>query len=415
MLTLCPYQYVTMTGIFASQLSLTDHRKQFPALTNKAYFNYGGQGPMPQGALEAIQQSYAQIQQLGPFSSHSYDWVVEEADLTRRAIASALGTTPQTITLTENVSAGCNIALWGIDWRSGDHLLLSDCEHHSVIASVQELQRRFGIDVSTCPLQATLNEGDPVAILAEHLRPNTRLVVLSHILWNTGQLLPLADMTTICHRYPSQQPVRVLVDAAQSVGMMPLNLDELQADFYAFTGHKWWCGPEGLGGLYVRPDALDELHPTFAGWRGVTVDRAGHPTGWKPNGLRYEMATSAYPLYAGLRAAIALQDEWGTARDRYRRLQALSQRLWQQLDKLPGVSCLRSTPPETGLVSFQLRGNPHNQLVTFLEARNIMIRVILNPDCARACVHYLTLEAEVDQLVEAIRQFMSDRSDGMTQ
>ena len=402
-----------MTGIFASQISLVDHRAQFPGLANKAYFNYGGQGPMPQVALEAIQHAYAQIQQLGPFSSRSYEWVVAEADRTRAAIATALGTTPQTITLTENVSAGCNIALWGIDWRSGDHLLLSDCEHHSVIASVQELQRRFGIEVSTCPLQQTLNEGDPVALLAEHLRPNTRLVVLSHILWNTGQLLPLAEMIAACHRDAGQQPIQVLVDAAQSVGMIPLNLDELQADFYAFTGHKWWCGPEGLGGLYVRPEALNTLHPTFAGWRGITVDRAGHPTGWKPNGLRYEMATSAYPLYAGLRAAIALHNQWGTESDRYQRLQALSQRLWQQLVELPGVRCLRSLPPDTGLVSFQLTGNVHNQLVTFLETRNIMIRVILDPDCVRACLHYLTLEAEVDQLVEAIRQFMSDRSERM--
>lgn len=411
MLTLCLYQYVTMTGIFASQLSLADYREQFPGLANKAYFNYGGQGPMPQVALEAIQQSYTQIQQLGPFSSRSYDWVVEEAALTREAIASALGTTPQTITLTENVSAGCNIALWGIDWQAGDHLLLSDCEHHSVIASVQELQRRFAIEVSTCPLQTTLNEGDPVAVLAQHLRPNTRLVVLSHILWNTGQLLPLAAMITVCHSYASHQPIRVLVDAAQSVGMMPLHLDELQADFYAFTGHKWWCGPEGLGGLYVRPDALDTLNPTFAGWRGITVDRTGHPTGWKPNGLRYEMATSAYPLYAGLRAAIDLHDQWGTAQERYQRLQALSQRLWQQLRSLPGVHCLRSLPPDTGLVSFQLANNAHSQLVRFLEAKSVMIRVILDPDCVRACIHYLTLEAEVDQLVKTIRQFMSSELD----
>ena len=394
-----------MTGIFASQLSLTGYRAQFPALTNKAYFNYGGQGAMPQRALEAIQQSYAQIQQLGPFSSRSYDWVVEEADRTRQTIAAALGTTPQTITLTENVSAGCNIALWGIDWRAGDHVLLSDCEHHSVIASVQELQRRFGIEVSICPLQATLNDGDPTAILAEHLRPNTRLVVLSHILWNTGQLLPLADMIASCHRYPSQQPIRVLIDAAQSVGMIPVNLEELQADFYAFTGHKWWCGPEGLGGLYVRPEALETLHPTFAGWRGITVDRAGHPTGWKPNGLRYEMATSAYPLYAGLRAAIALHDEWGTAQDRYQRLQTLSRRLWQQLVELPEIVCLRSTPPETGLVSFQLPGKSHSQLVKYLEANGLMIRLILDPDCVRACIHYLTLETEIDRLVEAIQTF----------
>jgi L-cysteine/cystine lyase len=68
----------------------------------------------------------------------------------------------------------------------------------------------------------------------------------------------------------------VLIDAAQSVGVLPLQLDQLQADFYAFTGHKWWCGPEGLGGLYIRPEAMASLHPTFIGWRGITADVMGN-------------------------------------------------------------------------------------------------------------------------------------------
>jgi L-cysteine/cystine lyase len=83
----------------------------------------------------------------------------------------------------------------------------------------------------------------------------------------------------------------------------------LGIDFYAFTGHKWWCGPAGLGGLYVRPEAMEYLAPTFIGWRSITTDAAAHPTGWKPNGQRFEVATSNYPLLAGLRAAIAHQTD----------------------------------------------------------------------------------------------------------
>ncbi len=255
---------------------------------------------------------------------------------------------PETITLTENVSVGCNIALWGIDWQAGDHLLISDCEHHSVIATVKEIQRRFQIEVSVCPLGATLNEGEPIATLANHLRPKTRLVVLSHILWNTGQLLPLAEMVAVCHQFASDRPIRVLVDAAQSVGVLPLNLTELQADFYAFTGHKWWCGPEGLGGLYVRPEAREDLHPTFIGWRGTMTNQSGYPTAWKPDSRRYEVATSAYPLFAGLREAIALHHQWGTPIQRFQRIQSLSQQLWQKLIDLPGVTCLRTRPRRRG-------------------------------------------------------------------
>jgi L-cysteine/cystine lyase len=394
---------MTTDGSAAEADRILEWRRQFPALAGKAYFNYGGQGVLPQQAWEAVAQSFQQVQKLGPFSGRVGEWVNQECDLTRQAIAAELGTTADTISLTEDVTVGCNIALWGIDWRVGDRLLLTDCEHPGIIAAAAELQRRFGVEVCFCPLRATLNAGDPVEAIVRHLHPDTRLVVLSHILWNTGQLLPLKEIVAACHSYNQGNPIRVLVDAAQSIGVLPLNLTELQADFYAFTGHKWWCGPEGVGGLYVRPEARESLHPTFIGWRSITMGSAGQPTGWKPDGRRYEVATSAYPLYAGLRQAIALHQGYGTPQERYQRVLSLGRSLWQKLSELPGVTCLRSAPPQAGLVSFQVQGQSHAQLVQSLESQNILVRTILDPDCIRACVHYLTLESEIEQLVEALK------------
>ncbi|MBW4496672.1 MAG: aminotransferase class V-fold PLP-dependent enzyme [Oscillatoria princeps RMCB-10] len=396
-----------------AQTLLERHRQQFPALANKAYFNYGGQGPMPVDALQAIQQSYEEVERAGPFSQAVNDWNDRQSLATRQAIAGELGVPVETIALTEDVTVGCNIALWGLDWKPGEHLLITDCEHPGVVATVGELQRRLGIEVSTCPLMATLNEGDPVEVIARHLRPNTRLVVLSHILWNTGQVLPLAEIVQACRNVTTNgQPVRVLADAAQSVGVLPLNLTELGVDFYAFTGHKWWCGPEGVGGLYVRPDALESLHPTFIGWRGIVANQTGQPAGWKPDARRFEIATSAYPLYAGLRSAIEAHHQWGTPQERYQRILHLSEYLWQKLGNLPGITCLRTSPPEAGLVSFQLDKNrrdagvTHKQLVQFLENQSIMVRTIVSPDCVRACAHYFTVEWEIDRLVAAISDFI---------
>jgi L-cysteine/cystine lyase len=380
---------------------LTTHRQQFPALAHKAYFNYGGQGPMPHQAIAAIQQAQEYIQQTGPFSSATNGWIVAQATQMKATIAQELGATPDTITLTEDVSVGCNIPLWGLEWRSGDHLLLTDCEHPGIIAAALELQRRFGIEVTTCPLMDTLNEGDPIDRIRQFLQSNTRLVVLSHILWNTGQVLPLAEIVEACHG----RSVQVLVDAAQSVGVLPLNLMELNADFYAFTGHKWWCGAAGLGGLYISPAAKETLHPTFIGWRSTTNDATGYPIGWQKDGRKFEVATSDYTLYAGLQAAIALHNQWGTAIDRYQRICDLSSLLWQKLADLPQVTCLRQSAPEAGLVSFTIADQSHGSIVQELERRNILVRTILNPDCIRACVHYLTTEDEIGQLVEAISEF----------
>lgn len=381
-------------------MSLQQHRAEFPYLAGKAYFNYGGQGTMPRSAIAALQDANIRFQELGPFSSAANSWIVQEGNLTRAAIAKELGTTADTITLTEDVSVGCNIALWGIDWQAGDHILLTDCEHQGIVAAVQELQRRFDLEVSVCPLLETLNSGDPSAIVEQFLQPNTRLFVVSHILWNTGQVLPLQEMVEICHA----RSVQVLVDAAQSVGVLPLNLTELNADFYAFTGHKWWCGAAGVGALYVRPEARETLHPTFIGWRSVITDASGQPTRFQPDGRVFEIATSAIPLYPALREAIAFHQPFAEAR--YGMICDRSAYLWQRLKALPSVQCLKTSAPASGLVSFQLENGKHPQLVQYLEARNFFLRVILNPNCVRACVHYFTTEEEIDALAHAIEEFL---------
>ena len=388
-----------------SKTDLKEHRQQFPGLLNKTYFNFGGQGTMPQAAFEAIIDTHKYIQQVGPFSNQIHAWLNKKVSLLREAIATELGTTSETITLTENVTMGCNIPLWGRDWQAGDRILMTDCEHPGIIASVKEIARRFQVEIDICPIMDTLNHGDPVEVIESNLTENTRLVVLSHLLWNTGQVLPLKEINQVCHNYPAKyQPVRVLVDAAQSVGSLALNLPELEVDYYAFTGHKWLCGPAGVGGLYISQEAFNDLNPTFIGWRGVELDPHGKPIAWKQDGRKYEIATSAYPEYEGLRSAIATHQEWGTSPERYQKLVELSKYLWEQLQQIEQVTCLKNKPPEAGLVSFQVAGVKHKQMVNNLEKKGFLLRTIADPDCIRACIHYLTLPEEIDSLVVAIKE-----------
>jgi L-cysteine/cystine lyase len=402
--------------------AVSRHRQQFSQLQDKQYFNYGGQGPMADSAIAALTQAQQKIQTEGPFSQAVYHWIETQGEQLRQAVAQALGTTAATITLTENVTVGCNIPLWGLPWQKGDHILMGDCEHPGIVAAVAEISRRYGLEVSTCGLSNGVlsgnenNQHGPMSVIEQNLRPQTRLVIISHILWNTGQVLPLKAIVSLCH---SNAPhTRVLVDAAQSAGTLPLDqpgwkLPETEVDYYAFTGHKWWCGPAGVGALYVRPEVLEETAPTFVGWRGIDVDGEANPTGWKPDGRRYEVATADYPLWSALHEAIAVQASWGSSLQRYERICQLSARLWEGLSASAQVACLLSEAPPSGLVSFQLIGtdgrpNPelHSALVQALEAQKIYLRTLLSPNCVRACVHYLTLEAEVDALVEAVRLFL---------
>jgi len=252
---------------------LIAHRQQFPALAGKQYFNYGGQGPMAQIALDAMVQAHQQMQQLGPFSGAANQWVMTEVAQTRAAIAAALGTTADTITLTEDVTVGCNIPLWGIAWRTGDHILLSDCEHPGIIATVQEICRRFGVTYSVCPLLETVNGGDPAAVVAQHLQPNTRLLVISHIFWNTGQVLPLESIVDCCHSHAN--PVWVLVDAAQS------------AEELGKVAQGDLVGPVGEG-----------FRRVFVGFQKDTIATRSH-SGSRENGCQLAIAPGGLPYPAG--------------------------------------------------------------------------------------------------------------------
>lgn len=395
--------------LFTIHYPLLNMHDKFPALASKSYFNYGGQGPLAQVALDAIFSGYQQIQAQGPFGIKTSKLVIHESNLTRQVIASELGVSAGSIALTENVTAGCNIALWGINWQPGDRILVSDCEHPGVVASIKEICRRFQVSIDFFPLLATLNNGNPVEVVTAHLQPQTRLVVLSHVLWNTGQVLPLAEIATAIHGYPqATDRIYILVDAAQSVGLLPLNLGELGIDFYAFTGHKWWCGPEGVGGLYIRPDLIKDLNPTFIGWRGLDYSKSDLPL--INDARRYEVATSAYPLYAGLRASIELHQTWGnsltlglpSAIDRSTKIIELATYLWENLQQVPGIECLSRTMPQSGLVSFQVESVNHGKLVQALEDEHFYLRTIVDPDCIRACTHYFTTTAEIDALIQCL-------------
>ncbi len=398
--------------------SVIRHRQQFTALVDKQYFNYGGQGPMADGAIEAMHQAQLKIQREGPFGGAVGSWIAVEGEQIRGAIARIVGAAPETITLTENVTMGCNIPLWGLDWAAGDRILIGDCEHPGVIAAVREISRRYGVAIDICPLSSWLEGADPIEMIIQTLTPQTRIAVFSHILWNTGQLLPLKELVDICH--DSSPQTKVLIDAAQSVGSLPLDqsgwtLPETGVDYYAFTGHKWCCGPAGLGGLYTSAKVLAETAPTFIGWRGVEVDGKGAPTGWKPDGRRFEVATSDYGLWVALRESLDLQAAWGSSQARYDRICELSARLWKGLNALSNVQCLlQDAPPPSGLVSFKLLNaakepdlERHSTLVRQLETEKIYLRTLLSPNCIRACVHYLTTEAECDRLIERIAEVAS--------
>ncbi len=377
---------------------LDRHRQKFPHIDQYSYFNYGGQGLLPTTAIEAMHQAQLVSQQIGPFSNQAGLQIYKTTDQLKQTLAQALGFKTQDMALTENTTLGCNIVLWGLDWRSSDHILLTDGEHQGIVAIAQELAARFDLTVDLCPV---MNNPYPLSAIAQAITPTTRILVLSHILWNTGQVLPLDAIVALCH----SKGVQVLVDGAQSVGVLPLDLAATDADYYAFTGHKWWCGPPGLGGLHINP--RNELRSTFLGWRSVVLDAQGQPQALQADARRYEVSTAATTMYPGLIEAIEVHQSYGSDADRHQQICDRSRFLWQALQSIEGVTPVSPTPPESGLVAFQLASGHHDRAALHLEQSRIYLRQILNPDCLRASLHYFTTESEIKTLIDGISRLVS--------
>ena len=385
-------------------------RSLCPALQNKTYFNYGGQGPLPSSSLEAITASWSRIQELGPFTADVWPFIGTEVNSTRRLLAQCCGVPPHRLALTENVTSGCVLPLWGLPFTEGDRLLIGDCEHPGVVSACVELARRQNLAIDVLPVKHL--RGDQahcdaavLEAITQSLTPRTRLVVLSHLLWNTGQVMPIAAVADQLNQHP-QQPF-LLVDAAQSFGQIPVDEAAAAADIYAFTGHKWACGPEGLGGVALSERVVAEASPTVIGWRSLRDESKADLNSsdlFHRDSRRFEVATSCVPLMAGLRSSLQLLDQTGSAQQRWDRIRTLSGRLWQALQELERVTPLLEVTPASGLVSFQIKGDvPPAEHVKQMGAKGLWIRDLADPSCLRACTHISTTEDDINALVAAIR------------
>ncbi len=384
-------------------------RQLMPALANKSYFNYGGQGPLPTPSLAAITASWQRLQELGPFTADVWPWLSEQLSSLRGVLADGCGVPPDRLALTENVSSGCVLPLWGLPWQPGDTLLISDCEHPGIVAACRELARREGLSLDTLAVKeirgdsAAAVEAAVLAALEAALTPRTRLVVLSHLLWNTGLVMPIAAVAARLREH-ARQPW-LLVDAAQSVGSLPVAEAASQADIYAFTGHKWCCGPEGLGGVALSARLLVESQPTLGGWRSLANESQGG-SAWHTDSRRFEVATSCTPLLAGLHTSLALLESLGSCEQRLSLIQERSSQLWQGLQAIEGITPLLGAAPPAGLVSFTVDGQSPQAVVQALGKQGLWLRSLDDPACLRACTHVTTSAAEVERLLEALRQLV---------
>lgn len=378
-------------------------RGEIPLLERWIYMNTGTSGPSPRAVTEAQIDWIRRLERDGggsPALSEPLKTLVSD---TRDAWARILGAPdPGDIALTHNTSEGLAIVAAGLDWKPGDEVIVSDLEHLSGLLPWAQLQRKYGIVVRSVKASGgNLTPEDVEAVMTER----TRLLCFSHVAWNTGAVLPAAELVELAR----SRGVFTLIDGAQSVGQLPLNVGELGCDFYAVPGQKWLLGPEGTGALYVKRERLEQLTPPLLGWASAarwTIDfddREGELL--HPDARRFEVATPPYVALAGVKAAIGVMETLGMEAVSAR-IAHLAAQCRRELASLPGVNVIGSDDPErfSGLVCFTIEGQEPEDVVNDLfHNHGIVSRTIPDPACTRLSLHAFNTEEEIQRVVEAVR------------
>ncbi len=382
----------------ATKLSRLRH--DVPVVAHGGYFNSGFTGPLCRAAQQAMASAAAgelTEGRTGPAARARANEVLAEA---RGLIADLIGAGDGAVALTHHATDGVNIAVQGLDWRRDDNVVTTQIEHKGVALPLGVLRRRHGVQVRAVGWTPGTGPAELRAALTDAIDAGTRLVVVSHVAYVNGVVLPVADIA----RAARKRGALLLADGAQAAGAIRVDVTELEADMYTLSGQKWLCGPEGTGALYVAQAILDRVQQNSVGWASCeTWQVDGYFTPNK-DATRFEVGTRHVPAVAGLSAAIRwLREEagldWACERG-----YALAELARSRLARLPGVAVL--TPAEhAGLVSFQLPGGP-DRLVAHLAARDVYIRSIFGYDCARLSVGFFHTEEEIIAVTRLIEDYL---------
>ena len=270
-----------------SRVTFEQARAQFPVLERVAYLQAGSAGPLAGRTTEAMAAEEERNLREGRVGLEYIERVLALRAELRAELAGLVGVEAEQVALTASTTDGCNLVLAGLDLDPGDEVITTTDEHFGLIGPLHA----SGARVVVVPPDADA--------IAAAVTPRTRLLAVSHVLWTTGQVLPVRELR-------ERTGIPILVDGAQSVGAIPV--DAAGLDFLTISGQKWLCGPESTGGLVVAdPERLRVARPSYFSQQGYEPDGAFEP--W-PGARRFDPNWVPTALMSGLLAAVRLRPEW---------------------------------------------------------------------------------------------------------
>lgn len=381
-------------------IDITTLRKEFNLdQTEDIFFNTGSSGPVPQAAWAGIDR-YREIVTrhgaCGPQFHARVDPVLAEL---RQWIAEliAIGN-PNNIAFTAHTTHGLGLALNSRVWKPGEKILLARSEYITGQQNCELLSLRYGAEIVEFDFNPD-HRYDHERFLTELHKHRPSMVLISHVTYNTAEILPVQK---ICQAAREIGAIS-LVDGAQAVGQIPVDVKEIDCDFYAFPAHKWLGGPEGVGFLHVRPEIVETCLPLVLGYLSQPFYPPLERMVMHQDARRFETASPAFPSLFAIHGALSVFRGIGL-KNWQSRIRKLIMQAYQELEKRPGV-ILYSPPADwghTGLLPFRLESESPAATVKRLGLAGIICRTISHPDCLRISLHPANTEAEVTKFLEVL-------------
>lgn len=385
-------------------LNVDRARHETPGCAQVAHFNNAGAALMPEPVINAVIDHIKREAMIGGY---------EAADAARATIervydaaATLLHCTREEIAVVENATRAWDMAFYAIPFQHGDRILTTMAEYASNYIALLQVAQATGATVEVVPND---DYGQlSIAALSDMMDERVRLVAVTHVPSNGGLVNPAAEIGKIVRAWNALY----LLDACQSVGQMPVYVDEIGCDMLSVTGRKYLRGPRGTGLLYVRQACLEQLKPPLldlhaAQW--IARDRYSI----RPDARRFETWETNVAAKLGLGVAINYALGWGLEAIQTR-VTALATLLRLKLRTLSGVTVRDLGQVQCGIVSFTMAGSEPSEIQQALATQQINVTTSgigstrLDMEArglkvvVRASLHYYNTEEEIEQLVSAL-------------
>jgi selenocysteine lyase/cysteine desulfurase len=382
-------------------------RRDTPGTDRVIHFNNAGAALPPRQVTQAMVDHLHLEAELGGYEAA--DAAVGQVEATYTQIARLIGCAPDEVAVVENATRAWDMAFYALPFKPGDRILTAHAEYASNVIAFLQVAARTGavVEVVDNDEYGQLSVAD-LRRRVERGHGEVKLIAMTHVPTQGGLVNPAEAVGAVAR----QARVPFLLDACQSVGQMPTNVERIGCDLLSATGRKFLRGPRGIGFLYVRRSILDRLEPPFLDLRSATWTSPDRYE-MRPDARRFENWECDYAAKIGLGVAVEYAMSWGLEAIE-QRVTALAASLREKLGATAGVRVHDQGQRRCAIVTFTVDGIPAEEVQRHLSEHrvNTSVSVVTSAQLdlpgrglsslVRASVHYYNTEDELDRLVELL-------------